>query len=87
MAVPQVFGLFSFVAGEARHAVSAEWAAHRPWVAALFADAMVGGAPHELLFLKTILEADAAFYLGVCEWLSFRSSRIIYLQNIPWNYP
>ena len=83
MAVPQVLELLSVVVGEARHAASAEWAAILPRVAGLFADAMVGEALHELLFLKTILEADAAFHLGGCEWFSFRSSRILHLRNIP----
>ena len=78
MAVPQVFGLLSSVVGEAGDAASAEWAALHSRVAGLFADAMVDGALHELFFLKTILEADTAFHLGICEWLRFRSSRIIY---------
>ena len=66
MAVPQVLGLLSFVVGEASHAASTEWAALHPRVAGLFADAMVGGALHELLFLKTILETYTAFHLGAC---------------------
>ena len=82
MAVPQVLGLLSFVVGEACHAAYTEWAVLHPRVAGLFADAMVAGALHELLFLKTILGTYTAFHLGVCEWLRFRNSRIRYLRNI-----
>ena len=83
IAVPQVLGLLFFVVGEARHAASAERAASSlPGSRSLCRRDMVGGALRELLFLKIILEADTAFHLGVCEWLSFRS-RITYLRNIP----
>ena len=85
MSVPQIFGLFSSVVGEGCHAASTEWASLHPRVTGIFADAMVGGSLHELLFLKTILETYTAFHLGACVRLRFRSSRVIYLRNIPWN--
>ena len=69
MAGPQVIGLLSFGVGEARHAASAEWAPLHPRVAGLFADAMVGGALHELPLLQTVLEAATALHFGDCEWL------------------
>ena len=83
MSVPQVLGLFSSVVGEACHAASTEWASLHLRVTGIFADVMVGGAPHELLFLETILEAYIAFHLEACVWLSFRSRRVIYSRNIP----
>ena len=85
MSVPQVLELFSSVVGETCHAASTEWASLHPRVTGIFADVMVGGALHELLFLETILETYTAFHLGAYVWLRFCSSRVIYLRNIPWN--